>query len=227
MNEPFIHRLLSHPMDASEIETRSFAIIDAEVPDRAGFSEDQWVVVRRLIHTTGDTGLAGCVEFSPNALEAGIEALRSHAPIYADSNMIRSGLSPKRLQSVNPAYDRQDIACHVADPDVAQLARETRLPRSLHALRKARARLQGGIAAFGNAPVALLELNRMVAEENLRPALVIGMPVGFVHVIESKEELRAMAVPYIVINGRRGGSPLAVATVHALCTLAANKEGEP
>jgi precorrin isomerase len=81
--------------------------------------------------------------------------------------------------------------------------------------------LNGGIAVFGNAPVALLELNRMVLEENIRPALVIAMPVGFVHVVESKQELMSLGVPFIAIEGRRGGSTLAVSVVHALCTLAA------
>lgn len=225
MSQPFIHRLLNHPMSAAEIEARSFALIDAEAPHHGGFPGDQWEVVRRLIHTTGDIDLAGSVEFSPGAVEAAIVALRNRAPIYADSNMIRSGLSLARLRSVQPSYTPDDIACHVADPDVAAEARDTGLPRSLYAIRKAANRLHNGIAAFGNAPVALLELNRMILEEGIRPALVIGMPVGFVHVIESKEELRTLGVPYIAVNGRRGGSPLAVATLHALCSLAsANQE---
>ena len=95
------------------------------------------------------------------------------------------------------------------------------LPRSLFAIRKARPQLDGGIVVFGNAPVALLELNRMIVEEGIRPALVIGMPVGFVHVVESTEELSTLGVPFIAIEGRRGGSTLAVATLHAICTLAA------
>ncbi len=87
-------------------------------------------------------------------------------------------------------------------------------------MRKAREFLDGGIAVFGNAPVALLELNRLIMEEGISPALVIAMPVGFVHVTESKEELMSLRAPYIAIAGRRGGSPLAVATLHALCSLA-------
>ena len=220
-SKPFIHHLLSHPMSGPDIEARSFEIIDREAPDRCGFAADQWEVVRRLIHTTGDIGLAPLVRFSADAIASGIAALRRGAPIYADSNMIRSGLSLARLRSVCPEYAPGSIACHVADRDVADEAEAKGLPRSLFAIRKAKAQLDGGIAVFGNAPVALLELNRMIVEEGVRPALVIGMPVGFVHVVESKEELAMLGVPFVGIEGRRGGSTLAVATLHAICTLAA------
>jgi len=214
-------------MSGSEIEARSFEIIDREAPDRRGFSVDQWEVVRRLIHTTGDVELAALVRFTPDAIASGVAALRRGAAIYADSNMIRSGLSLARLRCVNPGYTAGRIDCHVADSDVAVEAESKGLPRSLFAIRKAKNRLDGGITVFGNAPVALLELNRMIVEEGIRPALVIGMPVGFVHVIESKEELATLGVPFIGIEGSRGGSTLAVAALHAICTLAAQagKEG--
>ncbi|MEI7958109.1 MAG: precorrin-8X methylmutase [Verrucomicrobiota bacterium] len=217
---PFIHQLLNRPMSGPDIEARSFEIIDSEAPDRRGFSLDQWEVVRRMIHTTGDMELAASVKFSDGAIESGIAALRRGAAIYADSNMIRSGLSLARLRSVNPSYASDRITCHVADTDVAQEATANGLPRSLYAIRKAKAQLDGGIVVFGNAPVALLELNRMIAEDEIRPALVVAMPVGFVHVVESKEELAGLGVPFIEIEGRRGGSTLAVATLHAICTLA-------
>lgn len=219
--QPFIHQFLSRPMTGPEIEARSFEIIDREIPDRCGFSIDQWEIVRRMIHTVGDASLATLVKFSPDAIESGIAALTGGASIYVDSNMIRGGISLARLQSVNPGYNAARIACHVADADVAEEAGKNGLPRSLFAIRKAKAQLDGGIAVFGNAPVALLELNRMILEENVRPALVVAMPVGFVHVLESKEELAALGVSFVGIDGRRGGSPLAVATLHAFCTLAA------
>ena len=211
-------------MSGPDIEARSFEIIDSESPGRCGFSIEQWEVVRRMIHTTGDVNLAGSVRFSPDAIASGIEALGRGAPIYADSNMIRSGLSLARLRSVNADYSAGRITCHVADAEVAMEASANGLPRSLYAIRKAKAQLDGGIVVFGNAPVALLELNRMIVEEGIRPALVVGMPVGFVHVVESKEELAMLGVPFIEIEGRRGGSTLAVATVHALCTLAGRAE---
>ena len=224
---PFIHQFFNRPMNGPEIESRSFEIIDREASDRCGFPLDQWEIVRRLIHTTGDIALAASVRFSPAAIASGIAALQRGAAIYADSNMIRSGLSLARLRSVNAGYAADRIACHVADADVAREAVHNGLPRSLYAIRKARAQLDGGIVVFGNAPVALLELNRMIIEDGIRPALVIGMPVGFVHVVESKEELAGLGIPSIGIEGRRGGSTLAVATLHAICTLAVRtrKEG--
>jgi precorrin-8X/cobalt-precorrin-8 methylmutase len=210
-------------MSGPQIEQRSFAMIDEALPDRCGFSLDEWEIVRRMIHTTGDTGLAPAIKFSPDAIASGVAALNSCAAIYADSNMIRSGLSLARLRDAHPGYAAASITCCVADNDVAADATRSGLPRSLFAIRKARPMLDGAIATFGNAPVALLELNRMVAEEGLRPALVLAMPVGFVHVIESKEELMSLGVPFVAVAGRRGGSTLAVAALHALSTLAARR----
>ena len=227
MSAAFIHEFLAHPMSGPEIEKRSFDIIDAEAGAH-GFPPDQWEVVRRMIHTVGDLGLARSVRFTADAVAAAARALRAAAPIVVDSNMARAGLSLERLRRVNPAYGPERIHCHVADADVAREAARSHLPRSLFAIRKARPFLEGGIVAFGNAPVALLELNRMMIEEGVRPALVIGMPVGFVHVEESKRELLSLGVPSIVVEGRRGGSPLAVSVVHALCGLAAAPApGEP
>ena len=218
-NKPLIHDLYENPMSGQAIETRSLEIIDKESPAH-GFSPDQWEIVRRMIHTTADFGLLGQVRFSRDAIESGITALRSGSTLYADSNMIRTGLSLARLRNVNGDYGKERILCHVADEDVSQEAREKGLPRSLFAVRKAAQVLDGGIAVFGNAPVGLMELSRLIIEEEVRPALVIAMPVGFVHVLESKEEVMSLDVPSIAVAGRRGGSTLAVATIHALCTLA-------
>jgi precorrin isomerase len=140
--------------------------------------------------------------------------------------MIRAGLSMQRLCSANAGYDAAKVFCHVADADVAEQSAQTNLPRSLFAIRKAKPMLDGGIAVFGNAPVALLELNRMIIEEEIRPALVLAMPVGFVHVIESKEELVSLPIPHVAVIDTRGGSTLAVAALHAFCTLAAQGEKE-
>lgn len=216
---PLVRGLYERPMSGEEIEAESFRIIDREAGSH-GFSHDQWEVVRRLLHTTADFGLIQHIRFSVDAVESAAKALAGGAPIYVDSNMIRSGLSVARLKRVCPEYDQDRIFCHVADEDVARMARQNSLPRSLYAVRKAEPVLRGGIAVLGNAPVALMELNRMIMEDGLRPALVIAMPVGFVHVVESKEELMSLDVPYIALAGRRGGSPLAVSTVHALCSVA-------
>lgn len=217
---PIIHQLLQRPLSGPEIEARSFSIIDNECLPNNNLSNSEWEIARRLIHTTGDVSCIHDLAFSHHAIAAGIKALRNGRPIYVDANMIRSGISLPRLQRVNPMYQATSIISHIADPDVADLANQHRLPRSLYAIRKAKAMIDGGIMIFGNAPVALLELNRMIIEDGIRPALIIAMPVGFVHVVESKEEVLALDVPTISLMGRRGGSPLAVATLHALCTLA-------
>jgi precorrin isomerase len=221
-----IHDIYESPLSGADIEARSFAIIDGEMPAHH-FSAQEWEVVRRMIHTVGDFGIMGEIRFSETAITAAVAALKKGASLYVDSNMIRNGLSLERLRSVFPAYGGERICCHIADDDVARAAREQGLPRSLFAVRKARAVLDGAIAVFGNAPVALLELNRFIAEEGLRPALVVAMPVGFVHVVESKEELMSLDVPYIALTGRRGGSPLAVSVIHALCSLAAQTHPSP
>jgi precorrin-8X/cobalt-precorrin-8 methylmutase len=223
MTTAFIRSFLANPLSGPEIEKRSFERIDAEAGAH-GYPADEWEVVRRMIHTTGDMSLAGSVTFSAGAISSGIRALRAGAPIFTDSNMIRAGISMERLRGVNATYSPASLNCHVADADVAADARRTALPRSLYAMRKARSMVDGGILAFGNAPVALLELNRMIIEEGAKPALVVGMPVGFVHIEESKQELLGLAVPSIVLTGRRGGSTLAVSVIHALCTVAGWKE---
>jgi precorrin-8X/cobalt-precorrin-8 methylmutase len=144
-------------------------------------------------------------EFSPDQWEV----VRRMIHTTADFGLIRE-----------VKFSSGSIFCHVADEDVAQEARGKGLPRSLFAVQKARRVLHGAIAVFGNAPVALMELNRLIMEEDVRPALVVAMPVGFVHVTESKQELMSLDVPFIAVAGRRGGSPLAVSTLHALCSVA-------
>ncbi|MDD2671321.1 MAG: precorrin-8X methylmutase [Syntrophales bacterium] len=215
----FIHSFHADPKTGREIEELSFGTIDREAPAHR-FHPGEWEVVRRMIHAAGDFGIMENIRFSAEAIASGMEGLREGRCIYADSNMIRAGLSLDRLRSVCPVYSPANIFCHVADPEVAEQAEAAGLPRSLFAVRKAKTVLDGGIAVFGNAPVALLELNRMIMEEGIRPALVIAMPVGFVHVVESKEEILSLPVPSITLAGRRGGSTLAVSAVHALCTLA-------
>jgi precorrin-8X/cobalt-precorrin-8 methylmutase len=223
MNEtpprPLIRTFLDAPLSGPEIEARSMEIIDREAPAHP-FGPEEWQIVRRMIHTVGDFGVIEAVRFSPDAVEAGVKALKGCRPIFADSNMIRTGISLARLHSVCGFYRSESIICHVADVDVTRMARRSGLPRSLHAVQKAKPLLEGAIILIGNAPVALMEINRMVIEEGLRPSLVVALPVGFVHVVESKEELMSLRVPSIALAGRRGGSPLAVSVLHALCGLA-------
>jgi len=223
MNEtpprPLMRAFLDAPMSGPDIETRSMEIIDREAPAHL-FGPGEWRIVRRMIHTVGDFGIIEAVRFSPDAVEAGVKALKGCRAIFTDSNMIRTGISLARLRGVCGFYRSESIRCHVADKDIARLARRSGLPRSLYAVQKAKPLLEGAIVLIGNAPVALMEISRMIIEEGLRPSLVVALPVGFVHVVESKEELMSLGVPYIATVGRRGGSPLAVSVLHALCGLA-------
>ncbi len=199
------------------IERNSFAIVDAEAGEH-NYAEDQWGVVRRMIHASADFEFNGLTRFSENAVATGREALASGAAIIADVEMICVGLSKPRLAHFG-------VTAHhfISDADVIAQAKKENTTRAVQAIRKAHDKglLDGGIVAVGNAPTALLEIIRLVREENVKPALVIGMPVGFVSALESKEELcTTTQTEWIITHGRKGGSTLVVATIHALLALA-------
>jgi precorrin-8X/cobalt-precorrin-8 methylmutase len=201
------------------IEEGSFGVIDAEAGPHH-FSPSEWQVVRRVIHATADFEFQGITTFHQQAVTAGIAALRRGAPIVADVQMIEAGLNRDRLAVFGCSSHN-----FISDSEVIAEAKSRGETRAVIAMRRARALLDGGIAAIGNAPTALLEIGRMVREEGIRPALVIGVPVGFVNAAESKEAMLGLPVPAIVTRGRKGGSPIAVAIVHALLMLAeANTE---
>lgn len=202
-------------MPAAKIEQESFRRIEAEAKNMPE-DPDEYKVARRLIHTTADFSIVESLVFRNNPIPACLSALKSGAPIYSDSNMIKSGISVAKLQQFNPAYFRDSIHCFIADPEIAEIAKEKNISRALASLEKARNILQDSIVLVGNAPLALAGIVRLYVEENIRPALVIGMPVGFVNVEESKELLAATDLPQIMLSGRRGGSPLAVATLHSM-----------
>lgn len=200
-----------------QIEHDSFAIIDREAGPH-GYTAEQWAIVRRMIHATADFEFNGLARFHPKAVTAGVAAILAGRPIVADVEMICVGLSRPRLAHFG-------VTAHqfISDDDVIAQARAENGTRAVQAMRKS-ARLgllDDGIIAIGNAPTALLEVVRLVREENTHPALVIGMPVGFVSAVESKAALAAIAnVPWIVTDGRKGGSTLVVAALHALLALA-------
>lgn len=202
-------------LPAEAIEQRSFSLIEAEATNYS-FTDEEWRVARRLIHTTADFSIVDTLLFKNNPIESGLEALRNKAPLYSDANMIRSGISIPRLQKLHPEYEREDILCRIADPIIAQEAKKKSISRALCAMEQEGPNLSGAIVLIGNAPLALASLTRFIQTQNVRPALVIGMPVGFVNVVESKNLLKECNVPFITLEGRRGGSPLAVATLHAI-----------
>jgi precorrin-8X/cobalt-precorrin-8 methylmutase len=200
------------------IEHDSFAIIDAETGAHA-YTEAQWPIVRRMIHANADFDFNGLTDFHPDAVAAGVEAmLAGGAPVVADVEMICSGLSKPRL-----AHFGMRTHQFISDADVIERAKLEDTTRAVQAMRKAHSLglLEGAIVGIGNAPTALIELVRLVKEEGVRPALVVGMPVGFVSAAESKDLMATLNdVPWIVIRGRKGGSTLVVAALHALLSLA-------
>jgi len=197
------------------IEEESFNRIEAE-SDKGNFNDEEWRIARRLIHTTADFSIVDNLSFANNPIQAGIDAMKQGVPIYTDSNMIRAGVSIAKLKKFNPNYSKESIHCFIANSDVANLAKEQNITRALAGIIKAKHIIDGGIFLCGNAPLALAGAIKMIIEENIKPALIIGMPVGFVNVIESKELLFETKIPFVTIKGRRGGSPLAVATLHGI-----------
>lgn len=199
--------------DPQTIEQTSMADIDRYI---AGLSlnSKEISVVKRIIHTSGDPSLACQVKFHPRALTAGLEAIRGGAEVFTDVNMVRVGINQKRLSRYGGK-----VNCAVDQPEVAQAAQNWGITRSAAAMRLYGSRLNNQLVAIGNAPTALFEVLRMAKEKTIRPALIVGTPVGFVGAAESKELLTKFDIPYITLPGTRGGSPLAVAIVNALIYL--------
>lgn len=210
--------LLDPASSPDEIESRSFAIIDSEFPQKP-FTGYAWEVARRLIHTTGDVSLPAALHLPDEAITAGIAAIRKGAAIFTDTEMVRSGIPMRRLERFGC-----ETSCILAGKDTAGIAASRGITRSRAGMELLGERLTGAIVAIGNAPTALLCLLELVRSSGIRPALVVGMPVGFVNAKESKELLlRETAIPSLILRGRRGGSPLAAATVNALAVIAARQ----
>ncbi|MCF6236047.1 MAG: precorrin-8X methylmutase [Gammaproteobacteria bacterium] len=200
-----------------KIEHESFAIVDHEAGSHEGYSESQWQIVRRMIHATADFEFNGLSQFHADAVEAGIQAISQGAPIVADVEMICVGLSKPRLKHFG-------VTTHhfISDEDVIAQAKSDNTTRAVQAMRKAQKQglLDGGIVAAGNAPTALLEVLELIKQGKARPALIVGMPVGFVSAAESKSALSELKeVPWMITQGRKGGSTLVVAAMHALLAL--------
>jgi len=199
------------------IEQESFAIIDREVGQHS-YPAHEWQIVRRMIHASADFEMNGLVHFHPQAVANAVAALQRGAPIVVDVEMIRVGLSRPRL-----AHFGVTVHEFIANPEVIAAAKAANTTRAIMAMRHAHEQglLNGAIVAIGNAPTALLELVRLMTTADARPAVVLGMPVGFVSAAEAKEALIAAdVVPWIVVRGRKGGSTLVVAALHALMALA-------
>ncbi|MEC1177103.1 precorrin-8X methylmutase [Metasolibacillus meyeri] len=202
-------------VDPDKIYDYSFSIIAEEMGEH-NFSEDQWKVVRRVIHASADFELGRSVMFTPDAIEAGVQSILAGRHVVADVQMIESGSGRKRFQKHGG-----DLHCYIADPDVWKEAKEQSTTRAVVSMQKAVRENEGGIYAIGNAPTALLELIRLIKEGIAKPDLIIGMPVGFVSAAESKEELAKLeGIPFITNVGRKGGSTVTVAALNAISILA-------
>lgn len=195
------------------------AIIEAEVPEPRPYAGNEWMVVRRMIHATADFELLDLVRFHPDAVSAALEALAQGGLVLTDTEMARAGLPMRRFE---PFGSR--VECLMNDPEVIRRAREQESTRATVAVDVAAERfggLAGAILLVGNAPTALLRILERCKEGSIAPALVLGMPVGFVNAAESKALLMEQSpVPYIAISGRKGGSALAAAALNALAQLA-------
>lgn len=203
----------------ADIEKRSFEIITEELGDRT-FPPDIAPVVKRVIHTSADFDYADNLVFSEGAVARARKAIEAGAHIVTDTNMAKAGINKKIL-----AQFGGEVHCFVADEDVAAEAKARGVTRSTVSMERA-ARLDVPlIFAIGNAPTALVEIRRLVDAGTLSPELVIGVPVGFVNVVESKELIVESGVPHIVARGRKGGSNVAAAIVNALLYQLVRREG--
>lgn len=198
--------------DGAEIYRHSFATIRAESGVDA-LPEDVAGVAVRMIHSCGMVDLVADMEYTADVVSAGRAALCAGAPVLCDANMIASGITRGRLPADN------DVLCTLSDPSVPDLARELGTTRSAAALELWRDRMAGAVVAIGNAPTALFRLFELLDEGVPAPAAIIGVPVGFVGAIESKEELvRRKPAAHLTVHGRRGGSALAVSAVNAIAS---------
>ncbi|MEG0272096.1 MAG: precorrin-8X methylmutase [Hydrogenoanaerobacterium sp.] len=198
-----------------EIEKRSFEIITEELGGIMLQPQNE-AVVKRVIHTTADFDYARTLCFSPNAVEKGIVALKAGACIVTDTKMARAGINKKAL-----AVFGGEALCFMGDEDVAAEAKENGTTRATACINKAAQLKTPLVIAIGNAPTALVRLYELISEGKISPALVVGVPVGFVNVVESKEIIMKCGVPFIVARGRKGGSNVAAAICNAMLYEAA------
>ena len=205
------------PMD---IEKESFATITRELGDRQP-PEELAPIVKRVIHTTADFEYADTLYFSPGVVEQAKEAIRSGAHIVTDTTMALSGINKKAAARFGCKAD-----CFIADPDVAAEAKARGVTRALVSMEKAARLGEPLIFAIGNAPTALIRIRELMDEGALDPKLVIGVPVGFVNVVASKELIIASGAPCIVARGRKGGSNVAACIVNAILYMLDEKRGQ-
>ncbi|MBF0376746.1 MAG: precorrin-8X methylmutase [Desulfamplus sp.] len=203
-------------MTPQEIENLSFSIIDNEAQDH-GFNVQEWKIVQRVIHTSADFEYIKTLRFHKDAISAGIDAIKRGATIITDTNMAQVGIRKGEIGMFGG-----EVKCFIADKDVSEQAKKEGITRAVAALDKSIQIINKGIYVVGNAPTALLRIIELLKDGIIKPALVIGLPVGFVNASESKEALIKLDYPYISNIGRKGGSNVAASVVNAMAIMAAN-----
>lgn len=201
-------------MDPGKIEARSMSIIQPYL-EGLPLEAQEKEVARRVIHATGDPGYGEIIRFSPGAVSKGIQLISQGKDLVTDVEMVRAGINKKMLSLWGGSVD-----CYISHPQVIRQAAEKGITRAAQAVEHAREKINGNIMVIGNAPTALFTVLAQVKSKRITPALIIGVPVGFVGARESKEELEKQGdVPYVTVRGYKGGSPVAVAVVNALLKL--------
>jgi len=197
------------------IEDASMQVIESEIGSHQ-YNEKEWPIVRRVIHSTADFDFAkdNAIIFHKDAIQSGIKALKTGCSIVVDVNGVEGLLNKQNSKNFG-----NNVVCKISDPEIMQQAQNGNKTKSQMAMRMARSDIDGGIVVIGNAPTALLEIIQMIKENVVKPALVIGLPVGFISAAESKEELRKIDIDFITNKGRKGGSSSAAAVVNALYKL--------
>lgn len=194
----------------AEIEARSMQMIGEELGE-IKLDPEQEPIIKRVIHTSADFEYVHNLVFSENAVAIAKQAIRAGAHIVTDTRMASVGVNAARLAKFGG-----EVHCFMADTDVAERAKQDGSTRATVCMQKAAELNKPVIIAIGNAPTALIELDKLIKANKIKPALVIGVPVGFVNVVESKELIMTSGVPYIVARGRKGGSNVAAAICNAL-----------
>lgn len=197
------------PTLGEAIQRRSHEIIDSQLGEMPGCDPSHRAIIRRVIHSTADFSFAGSMRIHPEAVARGVAALAAGKPIICDVRMLAAGIT----------HSKSEVVCAIGAPGVLELARERKITRSAAAMEILAGRLDGAIVAIGNAPTALWKVMEIAASAGARPALVVGLPVGFVGARESKLALMESGLCYISNTGPRGGSPVAAAAVNALALL--------
>jgi precorrin-8X/cobalt-precorrin-8 methylmutase len=207
------HPVIEYEKDGAEIYRQSFAAIRATA-DLSRFSADEARVAVRMIHSCGMVDLTRDIAFSPGVVQAARAALQGGAPILCDVSMVASGVSRRRLPADN------EVLCTLAEPGIADLARQIGNTRTAASVELWRDRLEGAVVAIGNAPTALFHLLELLRDTDVRPAAVLGIPVGFIGAAESKQALvdNDLGLDYIVVRGRRGGSAITCGALNAIAS---------